>query len=97
MDTNPILLERSERGGRFVMALPGGAEAEMTFRLRDGNTIVIEHTGVPPKFEGHGIAKKLVYAGVEAAQQNGWMVDPVCSYVDLQFRRHRDWDHLRAA
>ena len=42
---------------------------------------VIYHTEVFPEFEGKGIAKRLVYKLVEAAEREGAKVIPVCSYA----------------
>ena len=41
----------------------------------------IYHTEVAPEFEGKGIAKRLVYRLVEAAEREGAQIIPVCSYA----------------
>jgi uncharacterized protein len=82
--------------GRYVIDLGEGAEAEMTFSKSGDGPMVIDHTGVPPAFEGRGIAAKLVNAAIADARAEGFKIRPVCSYVVAQFRRHRDWDDLLA-
>lgn len=81
--------------GRYMVDLAPGVEAEMTYRKRDG-VMSIDHTGVPPEFGGRGIAAKLVNAAIADARAEGFKIEPICSYVVAQFRRHPDWADLRA-
>ena len=61
-----------------------------------GNVRAAEHTLVPPEIGGRGVAARLVEALVLDARDQGFRIDPVCSYVAAQFRRHPDWNDLRA-
>ena len=92
-DVLPLLLPRLRAA---MDALPGGAEAEMTYYKSGPNRISIDHTGVPPEFRNQGIAIKLVEAGIADAQKEGTRIVPLCSYVAAQFRRHPDWAPLLA-
>ena len=98
MNDNEMTVEREDgpTRGRYFITLSPDAEAEMTFRKGDNNTIIIDHTGVPPAFEGRGIAAKLVIKAIEDARKQGFKLNPVCSYVVAQFRRHPEWADLRA-
>ena len=93
-----IVVQREENGGvgRYVVYLPGGAEAEMTYHRTKPDTIAIDHTGVPPEFRNLGIALKLVETGIADAQREGNKIVPLCSYVAAQFRRHPAWAPLLA-
>lgn len=82
--------------GRYVAYLAPGFEAEMTYRKAADGTITIDHTGVPPEYEGRGIASKLVHQAIADAWQEGFRITPLCSYVVAQFRRHPEWADLRA-
>lgn len=62
----------------------------------DGPVRAAEHTLVPRELEGRGIARRLVEALVADAREHAFRIDPVCSYVEAQFRRNRDWADLRA-
>ena len=42
---------------------------------------VIYHTGVRPEYEGKGIARRLVYKVIEAAERNGVQISATCSYA----------------
>lgn len=57
---------------------------------RDGRTLLVVHTEVPPALEGRGIAGELVRAVFAHAQREGLLVAPVCSYVRAWARRHPD-------
>lgn len=95
MPTTPeIKLEETANGGRYVIALKGGAEAEMTFSNVAPNTISIDHTLVPDDFRGQGLAQLLVERGIADARAQGTSIIPTCSYVAAQFRRHPDWADL---
>lgn len=98
MNDNEMIVEREDQPGhgRYVIRLSPDAEAEMTFRLGDNNSIIIDHTGVPPAFEGRGIAAKLVNTAIDDARRQGFKITPLCSYVVAQFRRHPEWADLRA-
>lgn len=41
----------------------------------------IYHTGVSPQYEGKGIAKRLVYKVIEAAERNCVNITATCSYA----------------
>lgn len=94
--TYPVEHEEAGGRGRFVVYLPDGSEAEMTYSRRDATTIVADHTGVPPQHRGQGIAEQLVKAAMDHARATGGKIVPICSYVVAQFRRHPEWADLRA-
>jgi predicted GNAT family acetyltransferase len=91
-----VVREDGPTRGRYVIYLAPDAEAEMTYRKGDGGAMVIDHTGVPPAYEGRGIAAQLVNKAIADARQEGFKITPVCSYVVAQFRRHPEWADLRA-
>ncbi len=53
-----------------------------------GKTLTVYHTEVAPEAEGQGLARMLLEAMVEHARLNQLQVNPLCSYVQVQFRRH---------
>lgn len=91
-----ITLEQDGPRGRYVIDLGQGEEAEMTFR-RQGDVMTITHTGVPPAFEGQGIAAQLVHRAIADARAQGFKILPACSYVVAQFKRHaKEWADVLA-
>lgn len=90
-----VLREDGATRGRYVIHLAPGHEAEMTYRKGENGTITIDHTGVPPAYEGRGIAARLVNKAIADAREHGFKIVPLCSYVVAQFRRHPEWADLR--
>ena len=45
---------------------------------------------------GRGIAQQLVEAMVADAREQGFTIEPQCSYVAALFRRNPDWADVRA-
>lgn len=98
MTHQDVTVEREDFGsrGRYRAALAPGFEAEMIYHRLGDNVISIDHTGVPPEFEGRGIALQLVKAAIADARADGFRIIPRCSYVAAQFKRHPDWGDLLA-
>ena len=98
MNDNEMTVEREDgpTRGRYVIHLSPTAEAEMTFTRGADGLMTITHTGVPPEFEGRGIAARLVNKAIEDARHEHFKIHPVCSYVVAQFRRHPEWADLKA-
>lgn len=96
--SDAFTIERETRagGGRYVVRLPEGREAEMTWQDSEAGVIVADHTFVPPEHRGKGIAEALVARAVADARQAGIRIHPTCSYVVAQFRRHPEWTDLKA-
>ena len=88
--------EDSAGHGRYVIHLPGGLEAEMTYRKLGEGTIAIDHTYTPPEFRGNNIASLLMQRTIADAQAEGTRIKPICSYAVAQFKRHPEWAALLA-
>lgn len=95
-DELPIQREENETEGRYVIYLPDGSVAEMTYHKTGPQSIAIDHTGVPEAWRNQGLAIRLVEAGIRDAETNGTRIAPYCSYVAAQFRRHPEWQKLLA-
>lgn len=102
MDQSEVTITRhgSARSGEYHAHVPGAqAIGRLTWVRRDdaaGAVRVADHTLVPPAIGGRGVAARLVEALVADARAEGFRIDPACSYVEAQFRRHPDWADLRA-
>ena len=100
MDALEIVRLEQGRAGEYHAHLPGSSEvARLTWVERDGGdgpVRVAEHTLVPRAFEGRGVAGQLVAALIADARTQGFRIEPQCSYVAAQFRRHPDWSDLLA-
>ena len=70
-----------------------GAVATLEYR-REGDRMVIVHTGVPDEIGGRGIAGELVRAAFEYARSQGWHVHPKCAYAAAWVERHPEYNQL---
>jgi predicted GNAT family acetyltransferase len=95
-DDHTVEREDSPGHGRYVIHLPGGLEAEMTYRKIGDKLIAIDHTYTPPEFRGRDIALRMLTRGIADARREGVRIQPECSYAVVQFRRHKDWADLLA-
>lgn len=82
-------IEREDNGkkGRFIIYEDNEEAGEMTFTWAGKNKFIIVHTGVEEKFEGKGLAKKLVMEGVEYARKNNVKIIPLCPYAKRRFEK----------
>lgn len=64
-----------------------GQRAELVYR-RNGNRLVLLHTGVPPELEGRGLAGQLVRAAVDKAAGSGLTIVPLCPFARDWLSRH---------
>ncbi|MDT3426734.1 putative GNAT family acetyltransferase [Paenibacillus forsythiae] len=77
--------------GRFYIA--GDAEdlAEITYKLDNSKTMIVDHTYVSEQLRGQGAGEQLVKAVVDKARSEGLSVIPQCSYAAHQFKKHPEY------
>jgi uncharacterized protein len=64
-----------------------GHRAELDYTVA-GPVMTITHTRVPQAIGGRGVAAELMAAALQVAQQQGWSVNPACSYAAAYMRKH---------
>jgi predicted GNAT family acetyltransferase len=79
---------------RFEVELDG-ALAWCAYERRD-DVLRAHHTEVPREHRGRGVAAALVEALLDHARENGFKVEPACSYVAGYMDRHPQTASLRA-
>ncbi len=90
-----IAITHDEARRRFVADL-GGQTAELTYIERDAQTVVFNHTFVPPGMRGGGVAAALAARALGWARDSGRKVIPVCPYVASYMQRHPEYEDLLA-
>lgn len=79
---------------RFELAVGDAvAIAEYT---RDGDTLTLTHTEVPPELSGQGIGSKLAAGVFAAIRASGCRVVPRCPFMAAYCQRHPDLADLIA-
>ncbi len=79
-------ISHDQNATRFTTEVDGHA-AELDYTLADG-VMTITHTRVPQAIGGRGIAAELMRAALKLAAEQGWSVNPACSYAAAYMRRH---------
>jgi len=64
-----------------------GSRAVLDYTLT-GRVMSITHTVVPAAIGGRGVAAQLVRAALSAARDEGWTVNPLCSYAAAYMNKH---------
>jgi uncharacterized protein len=83
----PQITDNPERSRLEITA--DGHLADLRYR-RNGNRLVIIHTGVPTELEGRGIGGQLVAAAVDRAARDGMTIVPLCPFARDWLQRHAD-------
>ena len=87
-------IKHIEDKGFFISDEKGEVIAELTYR-KEENKLYFDHTYVSRLMRGQGIAEKLLDAGVEYAEKNGYKIVPVCSYIVKKFENGK-YDFIKA-
>lgn len=92
-----IKFEECETGGRYYIPEFGSQDvAELTYHYNDDGTITADHTYVPHRKRGKGLAYKLLERLMEDARARDWKIVPSCSYVAAEMRRKPEWRSFEA-
>ena len=97
---SPVSIEhlQTDDGGQYRARVEGSdATGLLTYRRRDAQTIVADHTLVPDALRGRGIASALVKRLIADARTQEFRIVPECSFVRAAFDRHPDWSDLRTS
>lgn len=82
-------IEQGEKGS-FDLYYEGKKAGNMTYTSAGKDRIIIDHTEVSPEHGGKGLAKQLVYAGVDFTRKNGKKIIPLCPYAKATFEKNKD-------
>lgn len=93
----PELELRDDPDGRRFEALANGEVAGYAEYRRGPERIVFTHTVVEPRFEGRGVASRLIRFALDDSRRRGLKVTPFCPFVRDYIRRHAGYHDLLAA
>ena len=86
IDQDQIIVIHNPGENRFETTIDGRF-SKLDY-IQNGRNFVITHVGVHPDLRGHGVAGKIVEAGLAYARENSFRVVPMCSYAAAYIRRH---------
>lgn len=70
--------------------------AEITYKEKDDQTIIVDHTYVSDELRGQGIAGKLVAVITDFARNEGLKIVPTCPYVASKMEKTPEYHDLIA-
>lgn len=82
-----------EAESRFVMTDGTTEIGELTYR-QIGDRLVIDHTGIDPKYRGQGLAGELVRHVLDELRERGTRYEPACPYVREFIARNPEYADL---
>jgi predicted GNAT family acetyltransferase len=83
--------QQGENGVFYITGNNGENLAEMTYRLREPHTMIIDHTEVSDELKGQKIGYQLVDAGVEYAREKGLKIVPLCVFAAAVFKKRPEY------
>lgn len=89
-------LQNSRGGEFFYNDLNGQRLAEISYQWKDQTHIIADHTWVDDALRGQGVARQLLDALVNFAREKHLKIVPICSYVEVMFRRDSNLNDVRA-
>ncbi|WP_159886103.1 GNAT family N-acetyltransferase [Paenibacillus puerhi] len=84
-------LTADKQGNSYVLQGINGKVGEVTYRLVDADTWVIDHTQVDPAYQGRGLGRQLLDLVVDEAREKGRKIIPSCSYALSVFQEHPEY------
>ncbi len=78
---------------RYEISLDGEPAGFTVYRLRPG-LIAFIHTEVDERFQGRGLADRLIRFALEDARARDLAVLPFCPFVKAFIERHREFEPL---
>ena len=82
--------------GAFEIYFDGKKAGEMTYTWAGTDKFIIDHTEVDEAHNGKGLAKQLVYAGVDYARKNSKKIIPLCPYVKATIAKNAELQDVLA-
>ncbi|MCQ6562374.1 GNAT family N-acetyltransferase [Paenibacillus mendelii] len=84
-----------KQGNSYVLIGTGGMPiGEITYKLVDVDTWLIDHTHVDSQYRGRDLGRQLLDMVVHDAREQGRTIIPSCSYVLAQFKRHSEYEDV---
>jgi hypothetical protein len=88
-----IELRDNPAESRYEILVDGSVVGVCEYNRRDGR-IDLLHTEIDDRFEGHGLASKLIRYALDDARSSGTPVMPYCKFVRAFIGKHEDYLEL---
>ena len=71
-----------------------GERAKITYKKISPQIIDFQHTEVPERFRGKGIAEKMAKTALEYTRENNMKARASCRFVSSFIKRHNEYEDL---
>lgn len=88
-DEEAAVVDLPERS-RFEITVDGELAGFAEYRLRPGR-VVFTHTEIDDRYQGRGLAGRLVRAALDQVRDRGLWVTPLCPYIAAYIRTHPEY------
>ncbi|MEP7161768.1 MAG: GNAT family N-acetyltransferase [Dermatophilaceae bacterium] len=88
-----VTVTKNEAQSRWEAQVDGELVGTASYRVA-GDSIVFDHTDVPTKFGGRGIAGQLAKASLDDARAQGKKVVPQCSFYAKYIAKNAQYADL---
>jgi predicted GNAT family acetyltransferase len=78
---------------RYEIRVDGEVAGFAQYRAKPG-LIAFVHTEVDDRFEGQGLASRLIAHALDDVREHGLAVLPFCPFVNAYIQRHREFAEL---
>lgn len=92
-ETLPSAVVDDPQRQRYEISLDGEPAGVLQYRVRPG-LIALNHTEVKDRFEGRGLASKLIAFALDDARQRKLAVLPFCPFVNRYIQHHPEYAEL---
>ena len=83
--------QQHSHSGIFLIESEGVKIAELTYRYQNETHIIADHTWVDDSLRGQGVAHLLLDQLVAFAREKQLKIIAHCSYIEVMFRRKKDF------
>lgn len=92
-DAQTIAVSDAPERERYEIRVEGELAGFATYKARP-DQIAFKHTEIDDRFEGQGLASKLIAFALDDARGRGLAVLPFCPFVRAYVQRHREYAEL---
>ena len=95
MSDDDIQTTRDEDRSRYEGRIEGQVVTVLDY-VRQGDVLVLTHTGTDPAFRGRGLASTVTAAALDDVRRRGEKVSPSCPFAVDFLDDHPEYADLRA-
>ena len=89
-----VIIRNDPDRERYVAEVNGDTAAYTVYHIRHGDIYFFVHTEIEEKYQGQGIARRLVREALDDVRAKGSTIVPLCPYVAAFIAKNPEYDDL---